>query len=69
MLNFWYAGCPPCQQEMPLLQRAADQHPNVTMLLINHRGGLVLRVISPLAATCVSRSCSTKTAGSPRLTA
>jgi cytochrome c biogenesis protein CcmG, thiol:disulfide interchange protein DsbE len=37
VVNFWYAGCPPCQQEMPLLQRAADQHPRVSVLLVNYR--------------------------------
>lgn len=37
IINFWYAGCPPCQQEMPLLQRAADQHPGVSVLLLNYR--------------------------------
>ena len=37
VINFWYAGCPPCQQEMPLLQRAADQHPGVAVLLVNYR--------------------------------
>jgi cytochrome oxidase Cu insertion factor (SCO1/SenC/PrrC family) len=37
ILNFWYAGCPPCQQEMPLLQRAAQQNPGVTVLLVNYR--------------------------------
>ena len=37
VINFWYAGCPPCQQEMPLLQRAADQHPDVAVLLVNYR--------------------------------
>lgn len=37
ILNFWYASCPPCQQEMPLLQRAADEHPDVAVLLVDHR--------------------------------
>jgi cytochrome c biogenesis protein CcmG/thiol:disulfide interchange protein DsbE len=37
IVNFWYAGCPPCQQEMPLLQRAAAQHPEVTVLLLDYR--------------------------------
>jgi len=36
ILNFWYAGCPPCRQEMPLLQEFADQHPDVTLLLVDH---------------------------------
>jgi cytochrome oxidase Cu insertion factor (SCO1/SenC/PrrC family) len=37
ILNFWYAGCPPCQQEMPLLQRTAERNPGVTVLLVNYR--------------------------------
>jgi cytochrome c biogenesis protein CcmG/thiol:disulfide interchange protein DsbE len=37
VLNFWYAGCPPCQQEMPLIQRTASLHPDVTVLLVNYR--------------------------------
>jgi cytochrome c biogenesis protein CcmG, thiol:disulfide interchange protein DsbE len=37
VVNFWYAGCPPCQQEMPLLQRTAAQHPEVTVLLLDYR--------------------------------
>jgi len=37
VVNFWYAGCPPCQQEMPLLQRTAAQHPGVTVLLLDYR--------------------------------
>jgi cytochrome oxidase Cu insertion factor (SCO1/SenC/PrrC family) len=37
ILNFWYAGCPPCQQEMPLLQRTAERNPGVTLLLVNYR--------------------------------
>jgi cytochrome oxidase Cu insertion factor (SCO1/SenC/PrrC family) len=37
VLNFWYAGCPPCQQEMPLLQKAADEHRDVAVLLVNYR--------------------------------
>ena len=35
ILNFWWAGCPPCRQEMPLLQRYVDSHPNVGLLLID----------------------------------
>ena len=37
IVNFWYAGCPPCQQEMPLLQEVAVQHPEVALLLVNYR--------------------------------
>ena len=37
IVNFWYAGCPPCQQEMPLLQRTAERNSGVTVLLVNYR--------------------------------
>ena len=35
ILNFWWAGCPPCREEMPVLQRYADSHPDVTLLFVD----------------------------------
>jgi cytochrome oxidase Cu insertion factor (SCO1/SenC/PrrC family) len=35
ILNFWWAGCPPCRREMPLLQRTADSQPNLALLLVD----------------------------------
>jgi len=35
ILNFWWAGCPPCREEMPVLQRYADGHPEVALLLVD----------------------------------
>ncbi len=35
ILNFWWAGCPPCRQEMPILQRYVDSHPGVALLLVD----------------------------------
>jgi cytochrome oxidase Cu insertion factor (SCO1/SenC/PrrC family) len=35
ILNFWWSGCPPCRQEMPLLQRYADAHPDVALVLVD----------------------------------
>ncbi len=35
ILNFWWSGCPPCRSEMPLLQRYADTHPNVRLVLVD----------------------------------
>jgi thiol-disulfide isomerase/thioredoxin len=33
ILNFWATWCPPCKEEMPLLQDYADKHPTDTVLL------------------------------------
>lgn len=35
VLNFWWAGCTPCREEMPVLQRYADGHPGVALLLVD----------------------------------
>lgn len=35
ILNFWWAGCPPCREELPVLQRYADSHQDVALLLID----------------------------------
>jgi cytochrome oxidase Cu insertion factor (SCO1/SenC/PrrC family) len=35
VLNFWWSGCPPCRQELPLLQRYADAHPRIALLLVD----------------------------------
>ncbi|HEY4026022.1 MAG TPA: redoxin domain-containing protein [Candidatus Dormibacteraeota bacterium] len=35
IVNFWWSGCPPCREEMPLLQRYADAHPDVALVLID----------------------------------
>jgi cytochrome c biogenesis protein CcmG, thiol:disulfide interchange protein DsbE len=40
ILNFWWSGCPPCRQEMPLLQRYADAHPGVALVLVDPVDGL-----------------------------
>ena len=40
ILNFWWSGCAPCRQEMPLLQRYADAHPEVSLLLVDPVDGL-----------------------------
>ncbi len=38
--NFWWSGCPPCRQEMPLLQRYVDAHPGVALVLIDPVDGV-----------------------------
>jgi cytochrome c biogenesis protein CcmG/thiol:disulfide interchange protein DsbE len=40
VVNFWWAGCPPCQRELPLLQRYADAHPGVSLLLVDPVDGV-----------------------------
>ena len=37
LINFWATYCVPCRVEMPLLQRMADKHPNLVVLLIDER--------------------------------
>ena len=35
--DFWATYCVPCRVEMPLLQRTADQHPKLVLLLVDER--------------------------------
>ena len=37
LINFWATYCVPCRVEMPLLQRVADQHPTLIVLLVDER--------------------------------
>lgn len=37
LINFWASYCLPCRLEMPLLQRMADQHSRLVVLLIDER--------------------------------
>jgi len=35
VVNLWATWCPPCQREMPMLERAQHDYPDVTFLMIN----------------------------------
>jgi|GEM_PF-1802609 len=39
MINFWFTTCPPCQEEMPAMQRAYDTYADqgFTILAVNNR--------------------------------
>ncbi|CAG8865480.1 Thiol-disulfide oxidoreductase ResA [Pseudomonas fluorescens] len=35
VVNIWATWCPPCRREMPVLQQAQHEHPEVTFLFVN----------------------------------
>ncbi|MEJ5864880.1 TlpA disulfide reductase family protein [Pseudomonas farsensis] len=35
VINIWATWCPPCRREMPVLQQAQHDYPNVTFLFVN----------------------------------
>jgi thiol-disulfide isomerase/thioredoxin len=36
VVNLWAVTCVPCRKELPALQAAADQHPEVRVVLVNN---------------------------------
>jgi cytochrome c biogenesis protein CcmG, thiol:disulfide interchange protein DsbE len=37
LINFWATYCVPCRIEMPLIERVAEQHPKLVVLLVDER--------------------------------
>jgi thiol-disulfide isomerase/thioredoxin len=35
LVNLWATWCPPCQRELPLLQRAQREHPELEFVFLN----------------------------------
>lgn len=35
VINLWASWCPPCRREMPILQQAEQQHPDIRFVFIN----------------------------------
>jgi thiol-disulfide isomerase/thioredoxin len=36
VVNLWAVTCVPCRQELPALQESADEHPEVSVFLVNN---------------------------------
>jgi thiol-disulfide isomerase/thioredoxin len=39
VINLWATWCPPCREEMPLLEHARQTHPEIAFQLVNQREG------------------------------
>jgi thiol-disulfide isomerase/thioredoxin len=37
VVNLWASWCPPCRREMPVLEKAAQRHSDVTFVLLNQK--------------------------------
>lgn len=35
VVNLWATWCPPCRREMPILEQAQHDHPDITVLMVN----------------------------------
>lgn len=55
VINLWATWCPPCRREMPVLQQAQHDYPNVTFLFVN-QGETPANVSTFMGATGLSLS-------------
>ena len=39
VINIWASWCAPCRREMPMLERAQDENPDITFLFVNYQEG------------------------------
>jgi len=49
VINLWATWCPPCRREMPVLQQAQHDHPDITFLFVNQ--GETPQTVSTFLAT------------------
>ncbi|WP_442108854.1 TlpA family protein disulfide reductase [Pseudomonas sp. NUPR-001] len=49
VINLWATWCPPCRREMPVLQQAQHDHPDITFLFVNQ--GETPQTVSNFLAT------------------
>ncbi|MFD2643484.1 TlpA family protein disulfide reductase [Pseudomonas japonica] len=49
VVNLWATWCPPCRREMPVLQQAQHEYPNVTFLFVNQ--GETPQIVTNFLAT------------------
>ncbi|MBJ9975341.1 TlpA family protein disulfide reductase [Pseudomonas sp. S75] len=49
VVNIWATWCPPCRREMPVLQQAQGDHPDVTFVFVNQ--GETAETVSTFLAT------------------
>lgn len=49
VINLWATWCPPCRREMPVLQQAQHDHPDITFLFVNQ--GEAPQTVSTFLAT------------------
>ncbi|WP_095161971.1 TlpA disulfide reductase family protein [Pseudomonas sp. Irchel 3F5] len=55
VINLWATWCPPCRREMPVLQQAQSDYPDITFLFVN-QGEAPQTVVTFLATTGLNLS-------------